>query len=104
MGCGDYKWVGSMQFLSGNQLHVLEEQNNATKSYSVVIPEYKGYFLSFFTLIHVPICQLWKVQCGHTRDVVFATQDAVAEVMVLVKEGAKNHNLHFLEEVSLAET
>ena len=35
---------------------------------------------------------------------VFATQDAVAEVMVLVKEGAKNHNLHFLEEVSLAET
>ncbi|XP_058940404.2 trichohyalin isoform X2 [Pocillopora verrucosa] len=41
---------------------------------------------------------LWKVQCGHTRDVVFATQDAVAEVMVLVKEGAKNHNLHFLEE------
>ena len=44
MGCGDYKWEGSMQFLSGNQLHVLEEQNNAIKSYSFVISEYKGYF------------------------------------------------------------
>ena len=44
MGCGDYKWEGSMQSLYGNQLHVLEEQNNAIKSYSVVISEYKGYF------------------------------------------------------------
>lgn len=41
---------------------------------------------------------LWKLQYGHAKDAVFATQDAVTEIMILVKEGAKNHNLRFLVE------